>query len=406
MKFTKPLFILILALASSFFSIVTFAHGEKSLEPFVRMRTIQWFDVSWSAKEVSVNDELVVTGKFHVAEDWPNSIDKPDMAYLGLIAPGPVFVRKERTINGEAHLNSLKLEPGRDYEFRIKLKARIPGSYHIHPSFNVKETGNIAGPGQWVEITGNAADFTNTVKTVKGEMIDLETYGTQTGLRWHMFWMALAVGWLVWWLRRPLFIPRYAIVRAEKEDELVTPVDKNIAKAILVAVPIIVFSGYFSATGQYPEAIPLQAALDQIPPLPAQPNVVNAKVTRAVYNIPGRAMTMTVKIKNESTVPLTIGEFTTGSVRFINPGLKIDTSNTSEEYVAKSGLQIESNATIPPGATVNVKLVAADAAWANQHLSSVLKDADSRFGGLLFFYDEAGKRYHVSVSAPLIPEYS
>ena len=406
-KLVKCLLFLSFVLAAYILSLQpVMAHGEKSLEPFVRMRTIQWYDVKYSAEKVAVNDELVVTGKFHVAEDWPNNIDKPEMAYLGLIAPGPVFVRKERIINGDAHLNSLKLELGRDYEFVVKLKARIPGRYHVHPSFNVKETGNIAGPGQWVEITGNSGDFTNTVKTLQGEIIDMESYGTQTGVRWHMFWMALAVGWLVWWVRRPLFIPRYAQVRAGEEDQLVTETDKIIAKVILVAVPLIVFGGYFSATDKYPETIPLQTSLDQIPPLPAQPKVVSAKVTRATYNIPGRSMTMMVQIKNEGTVPLTVGEFTTGSVRFLNPDLNIDASGTSAEYLAKAGLVIEPNSAIQPGTSVNVKIVAADAAWANERLSSVIKDADSRFGGLLFFYDDAGKRYHISVSAPLIPEYS
>lgn len=407
MKFIRFIIVMAISIAGLMLSTSNvWAHGEKSLEPFVRMRTIQWFDVAWSSKQVNVNDELVVTGKFHVAEDWPYNIQKPDVAYLGLIAPGPVFLRKERTINGEAHLNSLSLQPGRDYEFKIKLKARIPGRYHIHPSFNVKETGNIAGPGQWVEITGNAADFTNTVKTVQGGVIDLETYGTANGVRWHMFWMAIGVAWLGWWLRRPLFIPRYAMVKAGQEDQLVTKTDNNIAKTILVAVPLIVFTAYFMANSQYPETIPLQASIDPIPPLPEQPIVVKTKVMRAVYNVPGRAMTMTIQIKNEGVTPLRLGEFTTGAVRFINPSVTtIDSSMTSPEYLAKAGLNIDPDSSIQPGATVNLKIIAADAAWENEHLSSVIRDADSRFGGLLFFFDDQGKRYLSSISAPLIPEY-
>ena len=144
----------------------SWAHGEKSLEPFVRMRTIQWYDVAWTKQTVTVNDTIVITGKVHIAEDWPNNIPQPEAAYLGVIAPGPVFVRKERIINGEAHLNSLALEVGRDYDFKITLKARIPGRYHIHPSFNVIDTGNIAGPGQWIEITGDAANFSNQITTL------------------------------------------------------------------------------------------------------------------------------------------------------------------------------------------------------------------------------------------------
>ena len=181
MKAAKRLIAIIAVASASWLPVSTaWAHGERSLEPFVRMRTIQWYDVAWSKSDVSVNDELVVTGKFHVAEDWPNNIRRPDMAYLGLISPGPVFVRKERYINGEAHLNSLALEVGRDYEFKIILKARIPGRYHVHPSMNLLDTGNVAGPGQWVEITGNAQSFRNPITTLQGNTIDLESYGRPT----------------------------------------------------------------------------------------------------------------------------------------------------------------------------------------------------------------------------------
>ncbi len=381
------------------------AHGEKSLEPFVRMRTVQWYDVKWSTNKVAVNDELIITGKVHVAEDWPNNIPKPDAAYLGVIAPGPVFVRKERWINGEAHLNSLPLKIGRDYEFEVKLKARIPGRYHIHPSFNIIESGNVAGPGRWIEITGNPDVFTNKIKTVHGDVIDMETYGTANGIRWHMFWMILGVGWLLWWIRRPLFLPRYAMVRNGEEDKLVTPLDKNIAKGILVVVPVVVFYGFFSANSQYPETIPLQASLDMIPPLPQKPVTVTAKVKRAAYNVPRRAMTMTVEVKNEGSKPIEVGEFSTGSVRFINPAIAVETDYTPKEYLAENGLIVEPNTTIQPGETAIVKINATDAAWENEHLSSVIHDADSRFGGLLFFFDTEGNRYLTSISAPLIPEF-
>jgi methane/ammonia monooxygenase subunit B len=57
------------------------AHGEKALEPFVRMRTVQFYDVIWSKDQLNVNDEVVVSGKFHVAEDWPRGISLPQ--YVG-----------------------------------------------------------------------------------------------------------------------------------------------------------------------------------------------------------------------------------------------------------------------------------------------------------------------------------
>ena len=103
------------------------AHGEKALEPFIRMRTIQWYDVQWSREKLNVNDELVITGKFHVAEDWPRGVPKPDATYLNVSSPGPVFIRTERYLNGQSSVSSAALKLGGDYYFKNVLKARLPG---------------------------------------------------------------------------------------------------------------------------------------------------------------------------------------------------------------------------------------------------------------------------------------
>ena len=100
------------------------AHGEKALEPFIRMRTIQWYDVQWSREKLNVNDELVITGKFHVAEDWPRGVPKPDATYLNVSSPGPVFIRTERYLNGQSSVSSARIETGR----RLRLQNRAQGA--------------------------------------------------------------------------------------------------------------------------------------------------------------------------------------------------------------------------------------------------------------------------------------
>ncbi len=406
MKTSKQLVMVCAAFFAVALSISeSWAHGERSLEPFVRMRTIQWYDVSFSKSDISVNEELVIKGKFHVAEDWPNNIPEPELAYLGLIAPGPVFVRQERTINGEPHLNSLPLVIGGDYEFKVVLRGRIPGKYHVHPSFNVKDTGNIAGPGQWVEITGNADDFSNEIKTLQGNIIEMETYGTATGVRWHMFWIVVGTFWLIWWLRRPLFLPRYNMLKAGEEDKLVTSTDINLAKGLLVGVPLIVLLGYVNAISSYDETIPLQTPIERIAPLEKAPDVVTTKVQRAEYDVGNRAMTLSLLVTNNGPRPVHLGELSSGSIRFIDPDANVEIGNYPEEYLAKTGLDVKRDAPIPAGETVEMTVVAKDAAWDIERLSSVIRDTDSRFGALLFFYDDAGNRYQNSVAAPLIPNF-
>ena len=64
------------------------AHGEKALEPFVRMRTIQWYDVAWSKAKLNVNEEVVITGKFHVNADWPRGVAQPDATLFECLRSG------------------------------------------------------------------------------------------------------------------------------------------------------------------------------------------------------------------------------------------------------------------------------------------------------------------------------
>jgi methane/ammonia monooxygenase subunit B len=39
------------------------AHGEKSQAAFLRMRTLNWYDLKWSKTSVNVNEEYEITGK-------------------------------------------------------------------------------------------------------------------------------------------------------------------------------------------------------------------------------------------------------------------------------------------------------------------------------------------------------
>lgn len=383
------------------------AHGEKALEPFIRTRTIQFYDMAWSKPEMRVNDEVAVTGRFHVAEDWPVGVPQPEAAFLNMSSPGPVFIRTERTLNGQPWINSVALQPGGDYEFKVMLKARMPGRYHIHPFFNLKDAGPVQGPGQWIEVGGDAAAFDNRVTALNGETIDMESYGLANGVFWHGLWITAGLAWLLWWVRRPLFLPRHKMLLAGQEDALVTPLDKTIAKAILVAVPVVVLGANAMAQSRYPDAIPLQAALDRIEPLPPQVNngAVKVRVERVEYRVSDRAMVMTAHIGNHTGKPIRLGEFAAANLRFIDAGAGGPGPTGSAELVAPTGLQTEPSAPIQPGETRQVRITALDSGWETERLDGLIRDADSRLGGLLFFFDEDGRRSVASVSAAVIPRF-
>lgn len=383
------------------------AHGEKALEPFIRMRTIQWYDVAWSKSKINVNDEVVITGKFHVAEDWPRGVAKPDATYLNVSAPGPVLIRTERYLNGQSTVSSAALQPGGDYDFRIVMKARMPGRFHLHPFFNLHDAGAVVGPGQWLEVGGDAAAFTNQVKTLDGSVIDMETYGLMNGVGWHLFWITLGSAWLLWWVRRPLFIPRYKMLHSGQEAQLISPLDRKIGAGIIIGVPVIVLAASVMTDRQYPNAIPLQAALDQIDPLaPAvDAGLVKVKVQRAEYNVPARAMIMTTQIHNGSDHPVQVGEFAVANVRFLNPAVVQAPQGEEAALAARDGLELDSAEPIAPGDTRTIRIKAWDSLWQRERLDGLIRDADTRMGGLLFLFDNAGKRYVSSISSAVIPKF-
>ena len=134
------------------------AHGERNQEPFLRMRTVHWYDVTWSADKVKVNDEIEVRGKLHIFSDWPRHLFELRTVYLNLGANGPVFVKVATYLNEVPMMQSTHLEYGKDYEFRIVAKARTPGRHHVHPMLNVESAGPLLGPGKWIDVSGDSGE--------------------------------------------------------------------------------------------------------------------------------------------------------------------------------------------------------------------------------------------------------
>jgi methane/ammonia monooxygenase subunit B len=386
------------------------AHGERNQEPFLRMRTAQWYDVKWSASTVNVNDEVTISGKVRLFPDWPSNLPRPDTAFLGNGTPGPVFTRSESYLNGVPMIQSTKLELGRDYEFKTVLKARIPGMHHVHPLLNVSGAGPILGPGNWIEITGQHADFRLPVTTLTGEHIDnLETYGLGTVYGWHALWIALGAFWLVWWLRRPLLIPRFLAVESGEEAGLITRTDKFLGAALGIGAVVIVVAAFLYTEDKYPRTIPLQAGKAVVEPLPVTGSLVKLKVLRANYDVPGRSMRIQLEVTNGGDHPVSLGEFTTAGLRFINRSVPAAVAGVDPSYpkdlVARTGIKLDSDAPVKPGETKVLNVDMTDAAWEVERLVSLVNDPDSRFGGLVFFFDENGNRSISEIMGPIVPTF-
>ena len=73
--------------------------------------------------------------------------------------------------------------------------------------------------------------------------------------------------------------------------------------------------------------------------------------------------------------------------------------------VAFDGLTVTGDSVIPPGASRPVKMVASDALWEQYRMTGLINDPDSRFAGLLFYFDEDGKRYYQEIGGPILPTF-
>ena len=382
------------------------AHGERSQEPFLRMRTIQWYDMKWAPVTTKVNDIATMTGKFHLAEDWPRAVGKPTRAFFNVGSPSPVFVRLSTKLNGEPTYISGPLEIGRDYEFEVRLKARIPGRHHMHAMVNIKDAGPIAGPASWMNITGSWDDFTNPMKLLTGETVDLETFNFSNGIFWHVLWLGMGCFWIAIFCARPMFLPRSRVLLAYGDELLLDPFDKKMGALMLVLTLAIVWGGYRYTETKHPYTVPIQAGESKVTPMPVKPNPVAIKVMDANYDVPGRALRVTMNITNSGDRPIRIGEFTTAGVRFINKvGLRYLDRNYPRELIA-TGLSLDNETPIQPGETRLVNMEAKDALWEVQRLMALLGDPESRFGGLLMTWDDTGDRNVNSIAGAVIPVFT
>ena len=126
------------------------------------------------------------------------------------------------------------------------------------------------------------------------------------------------------------------------------------------------------------------------------------KVENATYELTGRNLSMRTRMKNTSASPIRIAEFITANIRFINDKVPGTGLVAGEEMVSKNGLSVSVDV-IAPGQEVDVLLKAEDALWEKYRMTGLIYDPDSRFAGMLFYYDAQGNRYQQEVGGAVLP---
>ena len=107
---------------------------------------------------------------------------------------------------------------------------------------------------------------------------------------------------------------------------------------------------------------------------------------------------------------MSLGEFTSANLRFVDHSLPAATAGVDKDYppelLPPGGLKSSVAEPLQPGETRKFSIEARDAAWELERLTSFLTDVNSKMGGMLLFYDKDGNRHLAEISGPIIPYFT
>lgn len=380
-----------------------YAHGEKSQESFLRTRTISWVDVKFSKNEVQQGETVVVTGSFFLHNNFPEGVQPPiaprGKAYLNVLSAGPAMLVKERSVGGLQQTQTITLELGKLYDFKVVVIGRREGRWHVHPVVAVKLSGALIGPGEFIEIKPNPDGFANNVQLANGSSVNLENFGFWGVVWWQILLIVLGAVWLALWLIPSPIIARAAPVGQGFGDRLITRGQKRASVVFMALVFVVALLGIIVARVNNPDTIPVQIRRDY-PPASANfsPLVQASRVGSVTYDKPNTTMKLDVNVKNISDRPIHLRYFNVANVTWDNtavvPG-KLGAFHYPMQVSPGDG-------EIAPGETAQLNLVMADEAWEFQRLIST-SEVSSRIGGVLYFSDGQGGRQVWEVDAEILP---
>jgi methane/ammonia monooxygenase subunit B len=403
------------------------AHGEKSQEAFLRMRTIGWTDVVFSGGTRNAQGDIVVPqggtftikGVAKLMEAWPDTLAAgiPRIGYINVATQGPCVGMLERTVNGVSTPGRIELVKGRHYAFEEKMMGRRVGRWHVHPTFAVKGAGTLLGPGQWVTVTPHA--FQSPVKLYNGETINIENYQLSAVWILQVIGFLLGLIWIVWWtggsmIANPKWGPKWHRTVTNPAVTLSIPLnDDGVAVGLnkkadhrfinLMAIITVIFLliGWVWQAAAFPVKIPQQVVqfeppateLDKAPPL-AEVNAQSAK-----YDYRAKVLSLVIDAKNVSNSPIQLAQYVTSTLTFVNPAI----GSPSGQY--QSPLKVSPSGAIQPGQKMTLNIDVSGGRFDEEHLLPT-GESQLTISGLLVFQDAAGVRNSAEFEEPLQPRYT
>jgi methane/ammonia monooxygenase subunit B len=382
------------------------AHGERAQEAFLRMRTVSWVDVTVSSDRVRQGDTFTITGTAKILDAWPTNLAKgnPNTAFLGLIAPGPVVVLKERSINGVSVPTRIDAKKGDIYEFSMTVAGRRVGRWHVHPALSVKGAGTLLGPGTWINVEENPDGFRNDVTLVEagggtGGTINLENYQLPFTWIWLVITFLIGMAWMIYWTVPKRTVTNLAVtsqipLNTDGMDYgLITKKDHRNMNWFAIGTALLLVVGWIYQANAFPTKMP-QQIFQFAPPTPAvaeNSGIGEAGLAKARYDSGSKTLIMDVDVTNNGTTPMNLQQFTTSTLKF-----------ATGPTAGPGALTATPAASVAPGATTKLTLAMQDPAWEDEHLIPV-NESSQMITGILVFQTGDGKKVLTEVEANLQP---
>lgn len=378
------------------------AHGEQSQQAFERTSTVLFYDDTFSTRQLNVGDDLTITGTFRVMNSWPaHTIKEPDLGFLTVNQPGPVFFIQDREISGMFTPQSVKLVKGGVYPFKIVLKARVPGTWHIHPAVAMEGTGTLVGPGEDITVNSGGT-FTQPQQLSDGRTVDLATYGLPRVATWHVIGLLLAVLYVAYFLRKSL-LQRNVAVSEGRPETLVSKRDVKVGVVFAGIAMAVGLAGYFYAVASDGPHVPIQVAR-YVPP-PTAPSTLTSQldtaVESAVFQEKTGELVMKVNVTNNAASPVSLDHLQFADYDVVNKDRADTTEGMSLASVTPAG-------PIQPGETRDLTVTLDARQLASRNLLP-LNEAQVRITGLIFFRDAAGQKSAAEINemtTGILPDFS
>jgi methane/ammonia monooxygenase subunit B len=370
------------------------AHGKAAQESFLRMETIAWYDVEYSGDgNLDQGEEMTITGQVQILETWPDQLAEPEVGFLGVAAPGPVVLLKERTVNGQPAPHSFTAEKGGTYEFEMTVSGRRPGEWHIHPIMGVEGAGSLLGPGQWITVN-DTGTLTNEVTLYNGVNVDLENYQYGAVVGWHWIGFVIGMAWMLYWTvpyaRRT--VTRLAVTSQiplntdGKDIGLITARDHRNMNIFAGVTLLILVVGYIYQAVAWPVKIPIQVLRFEPQAIEVEP-LAEANMLQASFDRDTDTLTLRTEITNTSDEDIDVTGFTTSTLTFeadeltVEPQTTVAAGETEEVTVSVTSEEFESERLIP------------------------FSEAQRRITGVLLLSGEGDQESRVTISQVLDPAF-